>query len=242
MPISACARKPRKEKATRGPGQGGAFPCYPATAPASTSGCCSAPHRAPRRSPPRRPAPRPRSSRPPAASRHPVVAARTRAALEHPARQWAGKPKGHIGLGADGLGAFTRVVGELDLDTTKSVGTLRLRREGQDAMGGAFASTRFDLTSAVSRPSLESCAGDSRSFLRRCVRHGVFRRGGRALWWHVRVSRSLRSERRYLLDRGALVGSAGAAHPRTPGYARGRGRSFVVSRLRLGRCRIQSAA
>lgn len=61
---------------------------------------------------------------------------------------------GHIGLGADGLGAFTRVVGELDLDTTKSVGTLRLRGEGQDAMGGEFASTSFDLTSAVSRPSL----------------------------------------------------------------------------------------
>ncbi|MGH1347543.1 MAG: hypothetical protein ACRBN8_38660 [Nannocystales bacterium] len=61
---------------------------------------------------------------------------------------------GYIGLGADGLGQFTRVIGELDLDTTKSTGTLWLRGEGKDAMGGEFASTTFDLTSAVSRPSL----------------------------------------------------------------------------------------
>ncbi len=61
---------------------------------------------------------------------------------------------GHLALGADGLGEFTRVIGELDLDTTKSTGTLRLRGEGRDAMGGEFASTTFDLTSAVSRPSL----------------------------------------------------------------------------------------
>ena len=61
---------------------------------------------------------------------------------------------GHIGLGADGLGQFSRVIGELDLDATKSTGTLRLRGEGKDAMGGEFASTSFDLTPEVIRPSL----------------------------------------------------------------------------------------
>ena len=58
---------------------------------------------------------------------------------------------GHVTLGTGGMGGFARVTGELELDSGKHAGTLRLRGTGRDAAGGAFASTTFDLTTAVGR-------------------------------------------------------------------------------------------
>lgn len=56
---------------------------------------------------------------------------------------------GSIALGKDQLGAISRVTGELDLDTTKSTGTIRLWGAGEDALGGDVASVTFDLSGSL---------------------------------------------------------------------------------------------
>lgn len=53
---------------------------------------------------------------------------------------------GSLALGKDELGSITRVTGELELDSTKSTGTIRMWGAGQDSFGGESASVTFDLT------------------------------------------------------------------------------------------------
>jgi len=59
--------------------------------------------------------------------------------------------RGFLALGADGLGSLARVQGELDLDASKSTGTLRLHGSGSDNLGGEFASVRFDISGPVGK-------------------------------------------------------------------------------------------
>ncbi len=56
---------------------------------------------------------------------------------------------GSLALGKDRLGSLSRVSGELELDATKSVGTVRIWGDGGDAFGGNVASVVFDLRGAV---------------------------------------------------------------------------------------------
>ncbi len=56
---------------------------------------------------------------------------------------------GSVALGKDRLGNITRVTGELDLDPTKSSGSIRLWGTGEDSYGGDFASVTFDLSGPI---------------------------------------------------------------------------------------------
>ncbi len=56
--------------------------------------------------------------------------------------------------GTGGLGGVDVIDGELELDATKSVGTIRLTGTGADALGGSLASATFDPTGPVDRFSL----------------------------------------------------------------------------------------
>lgn len=58
---------------------------------------------------------------------------------------------GAVALGKDELGEISRVMGELELDTTKSSGTIRLWGTGQDNFGGDVADVTFDLTGPVNK-------------------------------------------------------------------------------------------
>ncbi len=46
---------------------------------------------------------------------------------------------------------MSRVIGELDFDTTMSVGTFRLIGSGEDHLGGETATATFDVTGSVSK-------------------------------------------------------------------------------------------
>ena len=56
---------------------------------------------------------------------------------------------GSLRLGENGLGKMSRVLGELDLDKSKKVGTLRIRGGGSDRFGGTFANIGFDVAGPV---------------------------------------------------------------------------------------------
>jgi len=57
---------------------------------------------------------------------------------------------GSLLLGENGLGSMGRVLGELQLDSSKEHGTLRLRGGGSDGFGGSFASIDFDVAGPIS--------------------------------------------------------------------------------------------
>jgi len=59
--------------------------------------------------------------------------------------------KGRLELGPNGLASLAQVQGELDLDASKSSGTLRLHGSGSDKLGGEFASVRFDISGPVGK-------------------------------------------------------------------------------------------
>lgn len=55
----------------------------------------------------------------------------------------------HLGNGAGALGGVEALTGELTLDRSGSIGTLRLVGGGEDALGGDFATADFDIVGSV---------------------------------------------------------------------------------------------
>ncbi len=58
---------------------------------------------------------------------------------------------GSLALGRKKLGHLSRVTGELELDSTKTTGTIRIWGTGEDHFGGEAARVTFDLRGSVSR-------------------------------------------------------------------------------------------